>query len=105
MGSSYSLCAYETINNKAYEKVLDEKNEPPKRNLDIINKNFITNDNHSNNSGIIANSKKMKEYENIKSEKDILSIASLYILKYIFSFLSEKQKFKIIIYNKDIKKN
>ena len=40
MGSSYSLCAYETINNKAYEKVLDEKNEPPKRNLDIINKNL-----------------------------------------------------------------
>ena len=27
-----------------------------------------------------------------------------YILKYIFSFLSEKQKLKIIIYNKDLQK-
>ena len=47
----------------------------------------------------------MNEYENIKSEKKIeksidKSIESLYILKDIFSFLSEKQKLKIIIYDK-----
>ena len=43
--------------------------------------------------------------ENIKSGKNIeKSIESLYILKYIFSFLSEKQKLKIIIYNKDLQK-
>ena len=45
----------------------------------------------------------MNEFENIKSEKKIeKSIESLYILKDIFSFLSEKQKLKIIIYNKYI---
>ena len=34
----------------------------------------------------------MNEFENIKSEKNIeKSIESLYILKKIFSFLSEKQ--------------
>ena len=45
----------------------------------------------------------MNEFEYIKSEKNIgKSIESLYILKYIFSFLSEDQKFKIIIYNKQL---
>ena len=45
----------------------------------------------------------MEEFENIKSEKNIgKSIESLYILKDIFSFLSEKQKLEIIIYNKDL---
>ena len=67
--------------------------------MDINNKY-----NHSNKSGIIKKVKKINEYENIKSEKDIESIKSLYILKYIFSFLYEKQKLKIIIYNKDIQK-
>jgi len=48
----------------------------------------------------------MNEFENIKSEKNIeKSIESLYILKKIFSFLSEKQKLKIIIYNKHLQKN
>ena len=48
----------------------------------------------------------MNEFENIKSEKNIeKSIKSLYILKDIFSFLSEKQKLKIIIYNKHLQKN
>jgi len=47
----------------------------------------------------------MNEFENIKSEKNIeKSIASLYILKDIFSFLSQKQKLKIIIYNKHLQK-
>ena len=47
-----------------------------------------------------------QEFENIISEKNIgKSIESLYILKYIFSFLSEKHKLKIIIYNKNCKKN
>ena len=73
-------------------------------NLDINNKNLIVYDNHSNNTVIITKAKKMNEYENIKSEKDIESIKSLYVLKNIFSFLSEKQKLKIIIYNKDLKK-
>ena len=79
----------------------DEKNDSPKTNLDIINKNIITNANQSNNTDIIIKAKKMNELENIKSEKNIeKSIESLYILKDIFSFLSEKQKLKIIIYNK-----
>ena len=48
----------------------------------------------------------MNEFENIKPEKNIeKSIKSLYILKDIFSFLSEKQKLKIIIYNKYLRKN
>ena len=46
----------------------------------------------------------MNEYENIKSEKVIESIKSSYVLKDIFSFLSEKQKLKIIIYNKNLQK-
>ena len=47
----------------------------------------------------------MNELKNIKSEKNIeKSIESLYILKDIFSFLSEKQKLKIIIYNKHLQK-
>ena len=47
----------------------------------------------------------MNEFENIKSEIKIgKSIQSLYVLKDIFSFLSEKQKLKILIYNKNLKK-
>ena len=47
----------------------------------------------------------MNEFENIKSEKYIeKSIESSYILKNIFSYLSEKQKLKIIIYNKHLQK-
>ena len=47
----------------------------------------------------------MNEFENIKYKKNIeKSIESLYILKDIFSFLSEKQKLKIIIYNKHLQK-
>ena len=43
----------------------------------------------------------MDKFEKIKSEINIgKSIESLYILKDIFSFLSEKQKLNIIIYNK-----
>ena len=48
--------------------------------------------------------KKMNEYENIKSEKVIESIKSIYVLKDIFSFLSEKRKLEIIIYNKNLQK-
>ena len=48
----------------------------------------------------------MNEIENIKSEKNIeKSIESLYILKYIFLFLSEKQKLKIVIIISIYKKN
>ena len=47
----------------------------------------------------------MDEFEIIKSEINIgKSIESLYILKNIFSFLSEKRKFYIIIYNKQLQK-
>ena len=45
----------------------------------------------------------MEELEKIKSEKNILSIGK-YILKEMFSFLSEKQKLQIIIYNKECQK-
>ena len=45
----------------------------------------------------------MNEFENVKIEKNIeKSIKSLDIVKFIFSFLSEKQKLKIIIYNKHL---
>ena len=44
-----------------------------KTNLDIINKNLITNDNHSNNTIIIIKAKKINELENIKFEKSIKS--------------------------------
>ena len=48
----------------------------------------------------------MNEFENMKSEKKFEnSIESLYILKDIFSFLSEKRKLKILIYNKHLQKN
>ena len=47
----------------------------------------------------------MDEIQNIKFEEKIgKSIESIYILKNIISFLSEKQKLKIIIYNKDLQK-
>jgi len=47
----------------------------------------------------------MDNFGIIKSEKNIgKSIDSLYILKYIFSFLAEKRKLNIIIYNKDLQK-
>ena len=45
----------------------------------------------------------MEEYENIKSEKNFGKSIAKYVLKDIlFSFLSEKQKLEIIIYNKDL---
>ena len=46
----------------------------------------------------------MNEIQNIKSEINIEKIKSLYILKDIFSFLSEKHKLEIIIYNKNLQK-
>ena len=47
----------------------------------------------------------MDEIENIKSEICIhKSIEYLYILKEIFSFLSEKQKLDLIIYNNNLQK-
>ena len=47
----------------------------------------------------------MKKFKNIKSEINIdESIKSLYILKTILSFLSEKQKLNMIIYNNHLKK-
>ena len=45
----------------------------------------------------------MNKFENIKSEINIeKSIKSLHVLKNIFSFLSEKQKLNLIIYNKNL---
>ena len=55
---------------------IKENNKPPKRSLNIVK----------------------NEFENIKFVKSIgKSIESLYILKDIFSYLSEKNKLKIII--------
>ena len=109
MGASSSLSedkkrnANKIINIQAREEAKKGKYDPPKKKLDIINNNLIKNDNHSNNTGKIIKVKKINEFENIISEKNIeKSIGSLYILKYIFSFLSEKQKLKIIIYNKNL---
>jgi len=82
MGSSSSLNkdkkrnANKIINNQVNEEAKEEKYDSPKTNLNKVNKNLIKNDNHS---------KKMNEFENILSEKNIeKSIESLYILKYIF---------------------
>jgi len=87
-----------------YEEVI-EKNDSPKTDMDIINKNLNTNGNHSKYTGIIIKDKKIEEFENIKSEKIIgKSIECLYILKDIFSFLSQKKKLEIIIYNKELQK-
>ena len=47
----------------------------------------------------------MNEFQNIKCEINIeKSIESKYILKNIFSFLTENQKLNIIIYNKHLQK-
>ena len=47
----------------------------------------------------------MEEYKSIKSLKNIEKSIEKYILKDIlFSFLSEKQKLNIIIYNKQLQK-
>ena len=47
----------------------------------------------------------MNDFENIKTRINIeKSIGSLYILKEIFSFLSEKEKLNIIIYNRQLQK-
>ena len=46
----------------------------------------------------------MDEIGNIKNTVNIRDIKSPFIIKNIFSFLSEKQKLNILIYNKKIKK-
>ena len=93
------------INIQVLEKDKEEKYDPPTKNLDIINKNCSKNDNHSNNTGKIIKAKKINEFEKKISEKNIeKSIKSLYIIKNIFSFISEIQKLKIIIYNKNLQK-
>ena len=87
------------------DEVKEDKNNYPKRYMDIINKNLNTNGNHSNNTDIIIKGKKMDELENIKNEKNIgKSIETLHILKDIFSFLSKKKKLEIIVYNKELQK-
>ena len=109
MGSSSSLSegkkrnTNNKINNQVLEEAKENKYDSPTKNLDIIDTKLINRDNHSNNKGLIIKSKKMNEFEKIISEKNIeKSIESLYILKDIFSFLSEKQKLKIINYNKNL---
>ena len=46
----------------------------------------------------------MAECENVKSKININQIKSLYILKTVLSFLNEKQKLNMIIYNKELQK-
>ena len=46
----------------------------------------------------------MAEKEDIKSKIDLKEIKSEYIKKRIFSFLNEKQNFKMIIYSKELQK-
>ena len=49
--------------------------------------------------------KKVENNECLKSTIDLLkSIKSIYIFKYIFSFLYKKKKLNIIIYNKKLQK-
>ena len=59
MGSSYCLSTdKKTMNNEQllnvnlYDENLEEKKLPPITNMEIINKNINTNENHSNNTGI-----------------------------------------------------
>ena len=87
MDISNHLCADKTIKRQSCKNAIEKKNDPSTKNLDKTNKNLIANDNHSNNSGIITKPKKINEYENIKSEKVIESIKSLYVLKDIFIFI------------------
>ena len=113
MDTSDYLCTDKTIKSQVRENVIEIKNDPSTTNLDIINKNLIkndnpsttnldtanknliVNDNHSNKIDKNTKAKKINEFENIKSA---------YIIKDIFSFLSTKQKLKIIIYNKYLQK-
>ena len=44
----------------------------------------------------------MAEYEDFNSKIDLKIIKSSYIKKRIFSFLYDKQKLKMIIYNKEL---
>ena len=46
----------------------------------------------------------MSEIKNIKSKINLKDIKSIYIIKTIFSFLHEKQKLKMIVYNKELQK-
>ena len=46
----------------------------------------------------------MVELENNKSKINLRDIKSSYIIKRIFSFLFEKQKLKMIVYNKELQK-
>ena len=44
----------------------------------------------------------MAEYENVKSKLNNRQIKSSYIMKTVLSFLNEKQKLNLIIYNKEL---
>ena len=44
----------------------------------------------------------MEKFENIKSEKNIKSIAKYALKNMLFPFLPENQKLAIIIYNKEL---
>ena len=46
----------------------------------------------------------MEEFGNIKYKVNLKDIKSTLIIKKIFSFLNEKQKLNMIIYNKELKK-
>jgi len=98
MDTSNHLCADKTIKGQSCENIIEEKNDPSTTNLDITNKNLIVNDSHSNNSSIITKAKKANKFKNIKS-------IDRWVVKDIFSFLSEKLKLEIIKYNKDLQKN
>ena len=47
---------------------------------------------------------KINEFKEIKSKINYKDIKSSYIKKRIFSFLDEKEKLRIIIYNKELQK-
>ena len=70
MGTSFSLSedkktkTNKIINFQVLEGAKEEKYDSP----DIINKDLIKNDNHSNNKDIIK-AKQMNKFENIISEK------------------------------------
>ena len=46
----------------------------------------------------------MTELENIKYKININDIKSLFIIKRLYSYLFEKQKLKMIVYNKELQK-
>ena len=99
MGSSYCLSTdkktmqnEQTVNVHLYEEDLEEKKNAPMTNMDIINKNINTNDNHSNNTG-------KNHLNNMTNHSNIIMGNNLNVLKNTKN--NQKKKNTEIILKKD----